>query len=219
MNDQASGWAALLTLALVGLYELWFFHAQRRRPHTLARTAHASLREDWFEAVSEQPGSEILAVQTLRNCLMASTMVASTTVLGLMGAITLSASALAETFGIGHDFAGGFTPRLAVELVLLALLFAALVASAMSVRYYNHAGFVGGMPVSSETRRRWNAVGKAHVRRAGVLYSWSVRNLILVVPALAFILHPLAGPVAAIAVTLVLFGFDRINATASLLPR
>ena len=60
----------------------------------------------------------------------------------------------------------------------------------------------------------WNAVGKAHVRRAGVLYSWSIRNLVLVVPALAFILHPLAGPLAALAVALVLFGFDRVQAAS-----
>ncbi len=208
----SQGWGALLLMVgIVGLYELWFALVQRRRPPSLARTAHTALRADWFDAVSAQTGSEILAVQTLRNSMMSASMVASTTVLGLMGTVTLSASSLAEGFGLGPASGGTFSPRLAVELVLMALLFAALVASAMSVRYYNHAGFVAGMPVASDARRRWNAVGKAHVRRAGVLYSWSVRNLVLVVPALAFILHPIAGPVAAIAVTLVLLFFDRVQ--------
>lgn len=214
MNTPSSWLPALMTVAVIGLYELWFAQAQRRRPWTLARTAHAALREEWFDAVSQQAGSEILAVQTLRNSLMAAAMVASTTVLGLMGAITLSASSLAESLGAGHGPAGIVTPRLAVELLLLALLFAALISSAMSVRYYNHASFIGGMPVASQARSRWNAVGKAHVRRAGVLYSWSVRNLLLVAPALAFMLHPLAGPVAAAAVTLMLFGFDRMETQA-----
>lgn len=210
--STASSWvAALLTMLVLALYELWFAYAQRRRPLGVARTAHATLREDWFEAVSGQPGSEILAVQTLRNSLMSASMIASTTVLGLMGTVTLSASSLSASFAAGEARVA-FTPRLAVELVLLALLFASLVSSAMSVRYYNHAGFIGGMPVGSEARRRWNPVGIAHVRRAGLLYSWSLRNLVLVVPAVAFILHPAAGPVAGVAVVLVLFVFDRIQA-------
>ncbi|MGZ5179715.1 MAG: DUF599 domain-containing protein [Ramlibacter sp.] len=207
-----AGWlAALLTAVVLVLYEIWFAFAQRRRPLGLARTAHATLREEWFDAVSAQPGSEILAVQTLRNSLMSASMIASTTVLGLMGTITLSASSLNATFAQGTGLA--FTPRLAVELILLALLFTSLVSSVMSVRYYNHAGFIGGMPVGSEARRRWNAVGAAHVRRAGILYSWSLRNLVLVVPAVAFILHPVAGPVAALVVVLVLFAFDRVQAS------
>jgi hypothetical protein len=211
MSVQSSWIAALVTAAVIMLYEFWFAYAQRRRPLTLARTAHAALREEWFDAVSGQVGSEILAVQTLRNSLMSASLVTSTAVLGLMGTITLTASSFAQTIGVDHGVTGTFTPRLAVELVLLALLFSALVCSAMSVRFYNHASFIGGIPVASPVRQRWNSIGRAHVRRAGVLYSWSVRNLVLVAPALAFILHPLSGPIAAIAVALVLFRFDRIN--------
>ena len=209
MTTEARWIAAGLTIAVVALYEAWFALAQRRRPGQLARSAHATLREDWFEAVSQQPGSEVLAVQTLRNSLMSASMIASTAVLGLMGTVTLSASSLNASLGSG----GGFDlhPRLAVELILLALLFAALVASVMAVRYYNHAGFVAAMPVGSDARRRWNVVGSSHLRRAGVLYSWSVRNLVLVVPAVAFILHPMAGPFAAVVVVAVLFGFDRMK--------
>ena len=201
--------AAALTIAVLALYEIWFALAQRRNPGLLARSAHASLREEWFAAVSQQPGSEVLAVQTLRNSLMSASMTASTAVLGLMGTVTLSASSLNTSLGGGAAFV--FTPRLAMELILLALLFASLVSSAMAVRYYNHAGFVGAMPVGSEARRRWSAIGSSHLRRAGVLYSWSLRNLVLVVPAVAFILHPAAGPVAAVLVVVVLSGFDRIG--------
>jgi uncharacterized membrane protein len=213
MSTGASWLAALLTIGVVALYEIWFALAQRLRPHDLGRTAHASLRADWFDAVSAHPGSEVLAVQTLRNSVMSSSMIASTAVLGLMGTITLSASSLNTTFAAQAAGAPAFTPRLALELILLAFLFASLACSVMSVRYYNHAGFVGGMPVGSEARRRWNPVGAAHVRRAGILYSWSLRNLVLVVPAVAFILHPAAGPIAAVVVILVLLAFDRVHAT------
>ena len=208
MSTYAAWSAALLTMGLVALYEIWFALAQRRRPDQLARSVHATLRSEWFEAVSQQAGSEVLAVQTLRNSLMSASMTASTAVLGFMGGITLSASSLNTGFGAA---AFQLTPRLAMELVVLALLFAALVSSVMAVRYYNHAGFVVAMPVGSPARQRWQAFGSDHLVRAGRLYSWSLRNLVLVAPPIAFILHPFAGPLAAALVVLVLFGFDRVR--------
>jgi Protein of unknown function, DUF599 len=100
---------------------------------------------------------------------------------------------------------------LLLELLLMALLFASLVCSAMAVRYYNHVGFISGMPVGSEARQRWAAAGLAYVRRAGILYSWGLRHLILVAPILACLLHPFAGPVAAAFVIVVLSRFDRVS--------
>ena len=99
-----------------------------------------------------------------------------------------------------------------LELLLLTLLFASLVCSAMAVRYYNHVGFISGMPVASEARQRWGPAGTAYVRRAGLLYSWGLRHLILVAPILASLLHPFAGLVAAVLVVLVLSRFDRFGA-------
>ena len=56
--------AAGITVAILVAYELSLLWLQRRSPATLARSAHANLREEWFLALSHQPGSEILAVQT-----------------------------------------------------------------------------------------------------------------------------------------------------------
>jgi len=201
-------WAAVVATVLVeALYEVLLLRLQKREPERLARTKHARLRDDWFEAVSRQKGSEILAVQTLRNSLMSATMLASTAAIGLMGTVTLAAPSLHA----GFDDAGAwsFSPRLLLELVLLALLFASLVSTLMAVRFYNHAGFIGGMPVDSQARSRWSASGVRYVRRAGVLYGVGLRQLVLVVPVVAAILLPLAGPVAAILVAAVLFSFDR----------
>jgi hypothetical protein len=211
MSIHARWVAAVATIAVMAIYEAWLAMAQRARPATIGRAVHADLRQDWFEAISQQPGSEVLAVQTLRNSLMSATMTASTAVLALMGSITLAASSL--NLGLGTGGAGSleFTPRLALELVLLALLCSSLVSSAMAVRSYHHAGFIGAMPVGSPARRRWHATGVRHLRRAGILYSWSLRNLVLVVPTVAFLLHPAAGPGAAVVVVLVLFAFDRVR--------
>ena len=200
---------AAATVLVLLAYEVILAIAQRRRPGEVARSAHANLREDWFAAVSAHPGSEVLAVQTLRNSLMSATMTASTAVLALMGTVTLAAPSLHASFAAG-GLGLRFTPRLAMELILLALLFASLVSSVMAVRYYNHAGFVGAMPVGSDARRRWFSAGSAYVRRAGLLYAWGLRQLILVVPIVAFILYPAAGPLAAVAVVWVMRHFDSL---------
>jgi hypothetical protein len=210
MTNMAAWLAAVVTVATLVSYEVALAFGHRRKPGRLARTAHAALREEWFDAVSAQKGSEILAVQTLRNSLMSATMTASTAVLGLTGTVTLAAPTLHSSFG-GAPGTQGFTARLALELVLMTLLFASLVSSVMAVRYYNHAGFIGAMPVDSEARHYWGDAGKVYVRRAGILYSWGLRHLILVAPILASMVHPATGPVAAIGVVAVLVSFDRFQ--------
>ncbi|WPG40916.1 DUF599 family protein [Variovorax sp. EBFNA2] len=208
MSATAAWLAILATVAVLAAYEGARAWAQHRTPHCVARSAHALLREEWFDAVSQQRGSEILSVQTLRNSLMAATMTASTAALGLVGTATLTAPSLREALG-GAGWL--LTPRLVSELLLLALLLASLVCSAMAVRYYTHLGFISGMPVECAARPRWNPMGHVYVRRAGALYGWGLRHLILVAPVLAALLHPLAGPVTAVGVTAVLWGFDRID--------
>ena len=209
MNPSITWWAALVTAAIPLLYELVLWWAQRQRPTHVARTAHANLREEWFSAVGVVPGSEILAVQTLRNSLMSATMIASTAAIGLMGAASLVAPSLHPPLEAGSLLLH-VTPRLAMELLLMATLCASLVYSVMAVRYYNHVGFIVSMPVGSAQRGVWAASGAVYVRRAGLLYGWGLRHLILVAPMLGFIVHPLAGPVAAVLVVLALWGFDRL---------
>jgi hypothetical protein len=207
--STASTWlAAVATVAMLALYELTLFVWQRRHPERIARTAHARLRNDWFEAVSSETGTEILAVQTVRNAVMAATMTSSIAALALMGTATLAMPSLHASLAPSAAIAS-ISPRLALELVLLALLFASLAASVMAVRYYMHCGFVCALPVNSAARQRWHASGARYLRRAGMLYSWGVKHLILVAPILASMLWPAAGPFAAMLVVAALLSFDR----------
>ncbi len=204
--------AALLASALTLVaYHLFLRHRERTHPAYTIQTVTAIARTAWVESIMSEPGKEILAVQTLRNSLMSATMTASTAVLGLMGTATLAAPSLHASFAETTSSATHLTVRLALELVLMALLFASFVSSAMAVRYYNHVSFISAMPVGSETRARWAGAGLNYVRRAGLLYSWGLRQLVLVAPVLASILHPYAGPLTALVVVIVLIGFDRLG--------
>ncbi|MYN08768.1 DUF599 domain-containing protein [Pseudoduganella aquatica] len=202
--------AAVATVAILLSYEVALAVRQRRSPQRMAKTAHAILRREWFEAVAAEKGTEILAVQAVRNAMMSATMTSSIAALGLMGTVTLALPSLHESLGDKMALAG-FSPRLLLGLVLLALLFASLVSSVMAVRFYNHCGFICAMPVGSHARKRWHALGAGYIQRAGMLYSWGVKHLILVAPILASLLQPYAGPVAALLVVAALLGFDGLK--------
>lgn len=49
---------------------------------------------------------------------------------------------------------------------------------------------------------------------AGLLYGFGLRQLILVAPMVAAMLHPFAGPVEALVVAWVLYAFDRVAVQA-----
>jgi hypothetical protein len=96
-------------------------------------------------------------------------------------------------------------------LALLGLLFVSLVATLMAVRFYNHASFIGAMPVASPERASWASTGARYVRKAGILYGVGLRQLVLVLPLVAALFLPRAGPVAAVIVAAALFSFDCVG--------
>jgi len=210
MNDAWTWTTVALTASALLVYEVLLLAGGRHRPTRLARTRHAALREDWFIAVSRQKGSEVLAVQTLRNSLMSATMLASTAALALMGTVSLLASWLPARLDAARG-AAGIEARLVLVMLLLALLCASLVSTLMAVRFFNHAGFIGGMPVDSDARSRWSPAGVRYVRKAGILYGIGLRQLVLVVPVVAAMLLPAAGPLAAALVVAILHHLDRFG--------
>ncbi|CAH0351254.1 DUF599 domain-containing protein [Aquabacterium sp. CECT 9606] len=207
MNSTIPWLSLLLSLAILASYELHLSVLSRRQPHATARSAHALLRVEWVEALSRQAGSEIVAVQALRNSLMSATITASTAALALMGTLTVTSTTVAQDmalFGMRQ-----MSTRLALELLLLATLFASYVCSATAMRYFSHGSFIMSLPVGSEERLRRTPMAVDYVRRAGVLYSWGLRLFLFLAPIVAGLVNPLAMPVAAIVLTLVLRAFDR----------
>ena len=151
-----------------------------------------------------------MAVQALRNSLMSATITASTAALALMGTLTVTSTTVAQDmalFGMQQ-----LSPRLVLELLLLATLFASYVCSATAMRYFSHSSFIMSLPVGSEERLRRTPMAMDYVRRAGILYSWGLRLFLFLAPIVAGLVNPVAMPFAAIALTVVLRAFDRAPA-------
>lgn len=192
---------ATLTFAA---YEIWVLWIGWRHPGRIARSAHAFMRASWVDALSRQPGFEIVAVQALRNSLMSATIAASTAALALMGTISLASSTIESA-----TFDGTPPLRIVLEILLMATLFASYVCSAMSMRYFSHAGFVMSMPVASQERAALNPMAKEYVKRAGLLYSWALRFFLIISPLVVGIVRPWGMPFMTVALVVALWFFDR----------
>jgi len=206
MDNAWSIGAVALSLLLVGGYELLQWRTAKKDPRATARSAHSLLRGEWVHALSQHPGTELLAVQALRNSLMSATITASTAVLVLTGFISLIA-------GRGHDVRAPM-PALSLGRVLdvgLGLaLFAAYVCSAMAMRYYHHTGFLMSLPVGTPERNARESLACTYLQRAGILYSWSLRCFLFAAALASGLMHPMVMPVAAIALVFVLSLFDQV---------
>ena len=193
------------SLLMVVGYELRLRHLARQQPARVARVAHARLRALWAEALATHPGSEMLAVQTLRNALMSATIIASIWAVSLMGAVSLfSASPFFK------DFQAGVTPKGVVVVLLLSTLFASLGVSVIAIRFFNHASFMISLPVASALRTSLIPDTVEYLRRAGYCYSLSLRSFFGVAPLLVGLISPALMPIPAAGMLIALAAFDRV---------
>jgi uncharacterized membrane protein len=188
--ESIVAWAffTLSLLLLVG-YEWRIHHIGQKQPERLARYANAKLRMHWVASMGDKPGFEIVAVQALRNSLMAASISASTAALAVMGALSMLGASL---FSNLTRWSGENALPTVLQAMLVGLLFASYVCSAMSTRHYSHASFIMSMPVGQPERQAMNPGAANHVRRAGLMYSWGLRLFLMVLPVVAGIVHPLA---------------------------
>jgi hypothetical protein len=189
MNALAAWLSFAASLALLVGYEWRVHHIGQREPERLARYANAKQRMHWVLALSDKPGFEIVAVQALRNSLMAASISASTAALAAMGALSLAGASLAANLA---RWSGEDALHTVLQAMMIGLLFASYVCSAMSTRYYSHASFIMSMPIDRPERAQLNPTAANHVRRAGLMYSWGLRLFLMVAPVVAGIVHPMA---------------------------
>jgi len=187
-------------------YEWHVHHIGKRNPEKLARYANARLRMHWVGTLANKPGFEIVAVQALRNSLMAASISASTAALAVMGALSMSGASLASNL---TRWSGENALHTTLQGLLVGVLFASYVCSAMSTRHYSHASFIMSMPCDLQERAHLNPSAATHVRRAGLMYSWGLRLFLMVMPVVAGIVHPMAMLPAAALLLIGLILFDQ----------
>jgi uncharacterized membrane protein len=196
--------AALVTLLLLAGYHVLLRIRVKRDPLYTVHAVNVVAREAWVDTVMSSAEPDVLAVQTLRNSVMASSFMASTAILLMIGTLSLIGSAAEHPASVWHALnLRGSTASGTVAWKLLCLLidfFVAFFCFSMCVRFYNHVGYM----VSISTERGRSAISPgmvtAYLNRAGLFYLLGTRSFFYSVPLVFWMF----GPQFMIASTLVL---------------
>ena len=164
-----------------------------------------ALRRAWVKRILAAPGSEILAIQTVRNSMMAASLMASTAVLALMGVISIGHNQLGAADALHDWMHAGANLKLFLPLALLA---ACVVLFSKAVRLYHRAGYSLGLS------RRANgddalsdmaeAAASGELTRAAHLYRNGWRTFYAAIATGAW----LAGAWMMLVTTIVIVGID-----------
>jgi uncharacterized membrane protein len=113
------------------------------------RTFNRESRRRWVNSILKQSGTEILAVQVLRNSIMTATVMASTCVLLVIAIMSL----ISDTDKFASHWLEAASVqgmwRIKVGLLLLAV-FLAFWHYAQAIRFYGHVGYLLGMNKQSD---------------------------------------------------------------------
>ena len=200
----------VLSLSSIAGYHLYLIFKVRNQPQATVIGITNHVRRIWVKNVMAER-RDILAVQTLRNQVMAATFLASTAILislGLLGAAIRPG--LFSDISQALNLTGARNETLwMLKLMLLAILFfSAFFNFTLSIRYHNHAGFM--INIAEPTDSLVTADTVAEVLNHGALhYTLGMRGYYLSVPMVLWIFGPLWMLVGTIALLCVLYRLDR----------
>src|SRR5437867_5304664 len=138
--------------AAAGIVLFYWLHDSGKIGGQAFRSFNAEARHAWVAGILHKPGSEVLAVQILRNSIMAATVMASTSILLLMAILTLMSDP--EKFS-AHWLRSDQTVdapwlwKIKIAALLLTFFFSFWHFS-MSVRVFNHSGYLLARPGQAE---------------------------------------------------------------------
>jgi len=196
---------------LLLLYHIHLIYQLRKAPMTTSIGLTNHLRLEWVQSVRRE-NKDILAVQTMRNWVMTSSFLASTAVLISLGIIN-AAFRTDKYNGIPHALnLVGATSQAFWQLKLMLLLldfFFAFFNFALSIRYYNHAGFLINTPAEHDQFLTSDYVTKV-INRGTTHYTLGMRAYYLAVPFVLWLFGPTWMLGGAILITAILYKVDRI---------
>jgi uncharacterized membrane protein len=211
-NDISS---FVLSVALLLAYH-WYLHYKvgKNRAYTV-RAVNAMARTAWVVTIMRE-GKDILAVQTLRNSTMAATFLASTSVLLIIGVLTLSGQAdrLEGTWHVLNTVGSKHAELWQAKLLLLLFdLFVAFFSFSMSIRIFNHVGYMINVPLSLNHRVLSPDHVAAHLNHAGDFYSIGMRAYYYSVPVVFWLFGPHLMLLATVLLIIVMYNTDKAPKT------
>ena len=186
--------AFILSTLLLLLYYKHSAKITQNAPEHSVHVLNAQNRELWVLMIMQNGKQEILAIQTLRNSLMAASFMATTVMLLISAVLNLGEK-------IGH-WAKSLQPFLwccaeskdlwQIKLTLLLLSFAiAFYFFAMSIRFFHHVGYMINLPYQTDTSDLLYKQTCAYLNKAGRYYTLGTRTFFFGLPIVAWFFDPI----------------------------
>ncbi|MFZ5512901.1 MAG: DUF599 domain-containing protein [Pseudomonadota bacterium] len=200
-----------LSALILAAYHLYMGLRARRDPSHTVQAVNRQARRAWVQGVMAH-NRDIMAVQTLRNSMMAATFLASTSVLAIIGVLTLSGQG--DKLGSAWHALNviGATSTELWQVKLLLLLFDLLVAFfsfTMALRLFNHVGYLINTPSEAADFRATPELVAIHLNKAGDFYSLGMRAYYFIMPLLFWLFGPHFLLAATVALVVLLYRTDR----------
>ncbi len=207
MYDVASFIASAM---LIIAYHLFLRGKVKKDRTYTVQAINIIARTAWVETIMQEK-KDILAVQTLRNSTMAATFLASTSVLMIIGILTLSEGGKLEATWHALNIAGAQQSGLwLIKLICLLLdMFVAFFSFSMSIRVFNHVGYMINVPLALKHKMITPAHVATHLNRAGRFYSIGMRAYYFIVPLVFWLFGPHFMFISTIVLLIVLYRIDR----------
>ncbi|XP_006659840.1 uncharacterized protein LOC102720900 [Oryza brachyantha] len=208
-----------LGLAIMASYHAWLLLRIRRRPATTVIGINAINRRIWVRHVMEEPSGKhaVLAVQTMRNSIMASTVLASVAITLSSLVAALMASGVAHTIFSGSgggELLVGAAGETALSVKFFAILVCFLVAfllNVQSIRYYSHTGFLVNVPLQAHRLRRPGLAVDyvtAALNRGSYFWSLGIRAFYFSCPVFLWLFGPIPMFAACLSMVCALYFLD-----------
>jgi uncharacterized membrane protein len=183
----------------------------RNNPAYTVQAINIIARTAWVENIMRN-GKDILAVQTLRNSTMAATFLSSTSILLIMGVLSLSGQGdkLDSTWHL-LNIIGSRHPELWLVKVLLMLLdlLVAFFSFAMSIRIFNHVGYLLNVPLEMNHKSISPRYVAIQLNYAGHYYSVGMRAYYFLVPLVFWLFGPHLMLLSTLLLIFMLYRLDR----------
>ncbi|GMN44263.1 hypothetical protein TIFTF001_013452 [Ficus carica] len=206
----------LVPLGLVAMvaYHIWLFYRIVKHPTKTVIGVNAINRRFWVRAMMEDTSKNgVLSVQTLRNNIMASTLLASTAIMlsSLIAVLMTNGSKdKSALFVVGNRSDTGFSIK---YFCILACFLVAFLLNVQSIRYYSHASILINVPfkkMSHDLHHQQLTVEYVamNVNKGSYFWSLGLRAFYFSFPLFLWIFGPIPMFVSCLVLVFLLYFLD-----------
>lgn len=199
-----------LGLLVFGLYHVWLVITVKRDPCRTVIGLNAESRHQWvFSLMTDPLKNGVLAVQTIRNNIMASTLLA-TVAITMSSLISVFVSSTSDSANSSSRLVYGNKSGIISSVKYFTLILCFLVAflcNVQSIRYYAHVSFLATLPTSQRNREAMEYAARS-LNRASFFWSVGLRAFYLSFPLFLWIFGPIPMFVCSCVMSVVLYFLD-----------